>query len=139
LWRYVEGRCIKTYQGHKNQKYSINACFGTYNSEDEDGETAAFAMCGDEEGRTMIWDVNTKKVLQVLTGHQGVVLGVDSSPDSVLVATCGMDGSIKVWENRPIWIEMIEREQYRVLDKEGAVERATLRGYRNGKSDVERI
>lgn len=99
LWKYVEGRCIKTYQGHKNQKYSINACFGTYVSEQEDGEEWAFAMCGDEEGKAMIWDVNTKKVLQVLTGHQGVVLGVDSNPDSSLVATCGLDGSIRVWKN----------------------------------------
>lgn len=101
LWKYVEGRCIKTYQGHKNQKYSINACFGTYVSEQEDGEEWAFAMCGDEEGKAMIWDVNTKKVLQVLTGHQGVVLGVDSNPDSSLVATCGLDGSIRVWKNSP--------------------------------------
>jgi COMPASS component SWD3 len=101
LWKYVEGRCIKTYQGHKNQKFSINACFGEYLSEDEEGEESAFAMCGDEEGKAVIWDVNTKKVLQVLTGHEDVVLGVDSSPDSVMVATCSLDGSIKVWKNSP--------------------------------------
>lgn len=56
-------------------------------------------MCGDEEGKAVIWDVNTKKVLQVLTGHEDVVLGVDSSPDSAMVATCSLDGSIKVWKN----------------------------------------
>lgn len=67
--------------------------------EDGEGQTLAFAMCGDEEGKTVIWDVNTKRVLQVLTGHDDVVLGVDASPDSVLIATCGMDGSIKVWKN----------------------------------------
>ncbi|KAG9526086.1 WD40 repeat protein, partial [Aureobasidium melanogenum] len=101
LWKYVEGRCIKTYQGHKNQKFSINACFGTYFNEQEDGEESAFAMCGDEEGKAVVWDVNTKTVLQVLDGHDDVVLGVDSSPDSSMVATCSLDGSIRVWKNSP--------------------------------------
>lgn len=103
LWNYVEGRCAKTYQGHKNEKFSINACFGTYTAEDKknDGEQGrqvwAFVACGDEEGRTVLWDVSTKEVLQVLSGHEGVVLGVDTSPSSDAIATCGKDGMVKVW------------------------------------------
>ncbi|KAK3052673.1 WD domain protein [Extremus antarcticus] len=34
LWDYVEGRVVKTYLGHKNVRYSANACFGTYAAED---------------------------------------------------------------------------------------------------------
>jgi len=113
LWNYVEGRVVKTYQGHVNQKYSINACFGTYKARgvdnddyeddrDEDGyrgemQTWAFVACGDEEGRTVVWDVSTKEVLQILPGHQGAVLGVDASPSSEAIATCGLDGTVKVW------------------------------------------
>ncbi|KAK4997602.1 WD domain protein [Elasticomyces elasticus] len=33
LWDYVEGRCVKTYQGHKNERWSIGSCFGIYASE----------------------------------------------------------------------------------------------------------
>lgn len=104
LWNYVEGRVVKTYQGHKNQKYSINACFGTYKAlvakraeEDEAAQTWAFVACGDEEGRTVIWDVSSKEVLQILPNHQGPVLGVDASPSGEAIATGGLDGTIKVW------------------------------------------
>lgn len=103
LWNYVEGRCVKTYQGHRNQKYSINACFGTYGpatsvSGDEEAQPKwAFAACGDEGGRTIIWDVSTKDVLQVLEGHEGAVLGVHTSPSNDAIVTCGLDGTIKIW------------------------------------------
>jgi len=103
LWNYVEGRCVKTYQGHRNQKYSINACFGSYGVQgavrvDSGHQTTwAFAVCGDEHGRVIMWDVNSKDVLQVMAGHEKAVLGVDTSPSSEAIATCGLDGTIKVW------------------------------------------
>ena len=103
LWNYVEGRCIKTYQGHRNQKYSVATCFGTYGverKEDEDPEvqtTWAFAACGDEDGKVVIWDVSSKDVLQVIEAHDGVVLGVDASPDSSTLATGCLDGSIRIF------------------------------------------
>lgn len=127
LWNYVEGRCIKTYQGHKNERYSINACFGTYgvavpkkdsvgkgegSREEEDARRWAFAMCGDEDGRLVLWDVSSKEVLQVVKGHEGVVLGVDVSPDSEKLVSCGLDGTLKVWR-----LEQVESE--RANGKEG--------------------
>ena len=57
----------------------------------------AFVACGDEEGRTVIWDVSSKEVMQVLPSHQGAVLGVDVSPSSDAMVTSGLDGTIKVW------------------------------------------
>ena len=106
LWNYVEGRCVKTYQGHDNEKFSINACFGTY-AADEDGDdlerqTWAFAACGSEDGRTMLWDVSSKEVLQELRGHEGVVLGVDVAHDDQTIATCGMDKTIRIWKTQPL-------------------------------------
>ena len=103
LWDYVEGRCLKTYQGHRNEKYSIGACFGTYGPEGEletgDGDVQrwAFAACGDEDGKTMLYDVSSKAVLQVLEGHDGPVLGVDASPNGDAIVTCGLDGTVNVW------------------------------------------
>lgn len=104
LWKYVEGRCVKTYQGHSNSKHPINACFGTYTAEgtkneaDESKQEWAFAACGDESGRTVIWDVNSKEVLQVLEGHDGPVLGVDTSLLNDAIVTCGHDGTVRVWK-----------------------------------------
>jgi COMPASS component SWD3 len=104
LWNYVEGRCVKTYQGHKNQKYSIGVCFGTYSAGEARGEELqkqwALAACGSEDGSTVLWDVNSKEVLQRLQGHEGVVLGVDVCAQDGAVATCGIDKTIKIYRRR---------------------------------------
>lgn len=78
----------------------MNACFGTYSTNDgnKEGGSWAFVACGDEEGKTVLWDVSSKEVLQVLAGHEGPVLGVDVSPSSDAIATCGMDGTVTVWK-----------------------------------------
>ena len=105
LWNYVEGQCVKTYQGHKNEKYSIGVCFGTYTAttearRDEQQMQWAFAACGGEDGSTVLWDVNSKEVLQRLQGHEGVVLGVDFCAQDGAVATCGIDKTIKVYRRQ---------------------------------------
>ena len=112
LWNYVEGRCAKTYQGHKNEKFSITACFGTYTAdceaseddgeEDKEQQKWAFAACGSEDGRTVLWDVSSKEVLQTLSSHDGVVLGVDVGLEDQTIVTCGADKTIKTWKRQPV-------------------------------------
>ena len=101
LWNYVEGRCIKTYQGHKNEKFSVSGGFGTYNA--PGGPSVAFAASGSEDGAVVCWDVVGKKVLQKLEGHTDVVLGVDTyaTPESKLIVSCGLDRTVRVWEETP--------------------------------------
>ncbi|KAM0714293.1 hypothetical protein Q7P37_010080 [Cladosporium fusiforme] len=112
LWNYVEGRCVKTYQGHKNEKFSIQVCFGAYTAtgkdqsveEAEEGNKPqpqwALAACGSEDGSTVLWDVNSKEILQRLQGHEGVVLGVDVCAQDGAIATCGVDKTIKIYRRR---------------------------------------
>lgn len=118
LWDYVDGRCMKTYQGHKNEKFSIYTCFGSYGEFPVSAESAipdgekeqtkdddskwAFAACGSEDGKTYIWDVSSKDLLQVLDGHDGVVLGVDVGLEDQTLVTCGVDKTIKIWKRRPL-------------------------------------
>lgn len=113
LWNYVEGRCLKTYQGHKNQKYSIATCFGTYGAEasvangtdrEDNSQQWAFAACGSEDGKVVLWDVNSKEVLQVLQGHDEVVLGVDVGLEDQTILTCGLDKTIKIWKRRAMQV-----------------------------------
>lgn len=101
LWNYVEGRCIKTYQGHTNSKYSICGAFGVYGA--PGGDPVAFAVSGSEDGSIICWDVINKKILQRLEGHADVVLSVDtrSAGDSKLIASCGLDRTVRVWEEVP--------------------------------------
>ncbi len=81
---------MKTYQGHRNQTYSIGGAFGVY--EDE-----AFVASGSEDGGIVIWDVTSKNVLQRLEGHEGVVLGVDTHPKEGLLVSGGFDRTVRVW------------------------------------------
>lgn len=98
LWDYVEGRCIKTYQGHGNKKYSLQGGFGVYG--ERGGPRYAFVVSGSEDGAVLCWDVVSKQVLQRLEGHNGVVLGVDTCTleESRLMVSCGLDGTVRVWE-----------------------------------------
>lgn len=122
LWDYVDGTCKKTYQGHKNEKFSIHTCFGTYTEQPysvpaptteaddlrEDDAKWAFVACGSEDGKTVLWDVSSKEVLQTLDGHNGVVLGVDVGLADQTIATCGADKTIKVWKRHPLPAEPAE-------------------------------
>lgn len=151
LWDYVNGRPIKTYQGHVNQKYSLCGAFGVYGKdvlrptdgrEDEvmprdSPEEAkwAFVVSGSEDGTLLIWDVVTKDVLQQLRGHEGAVLGVDTHPSEKKMASAGIDRTVRVWtcdedgeefdaedETRENGVERAEHVEEAGDDAEGAMD-----------------
>ncbi|KAH6675724.1 prolyl oligopeptidase-like protein [Halenospora varia] len=91
LWDYVSGTCKKTYQGHVNTKYSLGGTFGV-------GGTEGFIVSGSEDGDILFWDVQNKKVVQRVSGHEGVVCWVDTCPGgSGVVASGGLDGTVRIW------------------------------------------
>jgi len=92
LWDYLRdgGKVLKTYLGHVNKKYSIFSAFSC------DGR---YIFSGSENAAIYIWDVQSKEVLQVLTGHDGVVLGVNAHPSRKLLVSGSLDGTIKVWSD----------------------------------------
>jgi len=92
LWDYIEGRCLKTYQGHQNLKYSIGGTFVTSGNE-------VFLVSGSEDGSILIWDTKTKNIMQRLEGHVGVTLWVDAHPRGGLIASGGLDRTVRIWEN----------------------------------------
>ncbi len=108
LWNYVEGRCVKTYQGHVNTVYSLGGAFGIYGAEDNGGRGGgqergswrkAFLVSGSESGDVLWWDVQSKEVLQKEAAHDGVVLDVDTwdGEEGGLVVSCGVDRTVRVW------------------------------------------
>ncbi|PMD18079.1 prolyl oligopeptidase-like protein [Hyaloscypha hepaticicola] len=91
LWDYVSGTCKKTYQGHVNKKYSLGGAFGV-------GGTEGFIVSGSEDGDMVFWDVKTKDMVQKVSGHEGVVLWVDTCPGvSGKVVSGGLDGTVRIW------------------------------------------
>ena len=95
LWEYISGRCVKTYQGHVNKKYSLAGAFGTYRGEGDD--KYALIASGSEDGQVILWDVSSKDVMQKLDGHEGPVLGVDTHPSEPMLVSGGLDGTVRVW------------------------------------------
>ena len=95
LWDYMRGKCLKTYLGHKNEKYSIFATF--VNPEAGGGGGGGWVVGGSEDSDVFLWDVGNKDVVQTLVGHEDVVLGVSAHPQGGMIASCGLDRTVRVW------------------------------------------
>jgi COMPASS component SWD3 len=102
LWNYIEGKgkCVKTYQGHTNKKYSLSGAFGTYGAEEPGPDQYAFVASGSEDNLIFLWDVSSKNVLQRLEGHTDVVLSVDTHPTTRAIVSGGLDRTVRVWRYR---------------------------------------
>lgn len=61
---------MKTYTGHVNRTYCLFTCFGF--GADESGAERKAVISGSEDGKVYIWDLQSRKVLQVLDGHRGM-------------------------------------------------------------------
>lgn len=124
LWDFINMPCTvkKTYQGHVNESFSVGGSFGVlgrhpgrgklgYSTEEDyeeeqredDGDDAGltFVASASEDGDIVMWNVNTKEVVQRIEGaHQGVCFWVDVHGDSGTMVSCGKDGRIVVHKHR---------------------------------------
>lgn len=41
--------------------------------------------------------MQSKDVVQILIGHEDVVLGVAAHPTDDIIASCGLDMTVKIW------------------------------------------
>lgn len=55
------------------------------------------SMCGSEDSDVFLWDVNSKEPAQILVGHEDVVLGCSAHPTEKVLATGGLDKTVKIW------------------------------------------
>ncbi|ROW01460.1 hypothetical protein VSDG_02028 [Cytospora chrysosperma] len=98
LWDFINMPCAvkKTYQGHVNESFSIGGCFGVLRRHPGRDKLGA-----SEEGDIVMWDVNTKEVVQRIEGaHQGVCFWVDVHGDTGTMVSCGRDGRVVVHKHR---------------------------------------
>ena len=60
-------------------------------------------VCGSEDGKVYMWDLQTKELVQTLEGHSDVVLGISTHPKRDMIASGGLDRdgkSIRIWEKQ---------------------------------------
>ncbi|TXT06116.1 hypothetical protein VHUM_03589 [Vanrija humicola] len=61
---------------------------------------AAHVVAGSENGRAVVWDLQDRRVVQVLDGHDAPVVALAVHPDGTTIATGALepDKKIKVWQ-----------------------------------------
>ena len=58
-------------------------------------------VSADEASLVRVWNVPERRVIAELPGHNRRVSDVRFSPDGDLLASCGMDARLLVWEREP--------------------------------------
>ncbi|PON63445.1 WD repeat containing protein [Parasponia andersonii] len=61
------------------------------------GQRGQFVASGSDDGRWFIWEKRTGRLIKMLSGDDAVVNCVQSHPFDCVVATSGIDNTIKIW------------------------------------------
>nr|GEV41649.1 hypothetical protein [Tanacetum cinerariifolium] len=61
------------------------------------GQKGEFIASGSDDGRWFIWEKSTGRLIKILNGDGAVVNCVQSHPFDSIVATSGIDNTIKIW------------------------------------------
>lgn len=91
LWNYATGKCLKTYTGHKNQKFCVFSTFSVTNGK--------YIVSGSEDHCVYLWDLQARNVVQKLEGHADTVLTVACHPTENKIASgaLDLDQTVKIW------------------------------------------
>lgn len=95
LWDLEEARLTQRYFGRPKGACVVRNCFG--------GDNANFVMSGSEDGHIYVWHRRTGTLFEILAGHgPGGVNSVDWCPgEDAIFASCGDDGTIRIWGPEP--------------------------------------
>lgn len=162
LWDYIEGKgsVRRTYQGHRNERFSIGGCFGFTVAPSTSSAalpgvpmTRAYIAGPSEDGSVVLWDVRTKEILQRIEGlfpagnasansGKSSGAGADGAGGSVCfwvdvhgstMVAAGQDGSIVLLRDRNA--TKGRKKKGKDGDKEADGEETTAVGSRAGRLD----
>lgn len=112
LWDMANGRVLKTYAGHQNAKFALKSAFTAwqmprsgdayFNDAGSAPSSTCMVVAGSEDQRLYLWHMQSKQVIQAISGHRDAVLSVATHPRLPILASASMDRDpcIKVWSLR---------------------------------------
>ncbi|KZL50424.1 hypothetical protein A2T98_07405 [Nodularia spumigena CENA596] len=87
LWKVATGRCLRTFEGHKNSVNSV--CLSA---------DSRLALSGSADNTLKLWEISTGFCLRTFKGHQKPVTTVCLSADSRLAISGSEDNTFRLWE-----------------------------------------
>ena len=102
LWDVGAGKCVKTYVGHVNKGYCAFSTFFSMDGTGGQGHQHASIVSGSECGKVYLWDLQSRKLDDRLTGHHDMVLAVDTHVSLPILASgsCGKDPTVRLWRRK---------------------------------------
>eukprot|EP00192_Tetraselmis_astigmatica_P014246 CAMPEP_0117679262 /NCGR_PEP_ID=MMETSP0804-20121206/17724_1 /TAXON_ID=1074897 /ORGANISM="Tetraselmis astigmatica, Strain CCMP880" /LENGTH=307 /DNA_ID=CAMNT_0005488679 /DNA_START=366 /DNA_END=1287 /DNA_ORIENTATION=+ len=96
LWDYRTGKKCKTFQGHQNGRFCLQAAFCQGRDKGE-----ARVVCGSEDNNIFVWDINSMQIVQKIEGRAGkedageghcaAVVCVDANPRVGLIVSGALE------------------------------------------------
>ncbi|SNX87705.1 related to wd-repeat protein 5 [Melanopsichium pennsylvanicum] len=124
LWDVYNSKIVKTYVGHLNSKIPMTARLvtkpatrtslnlpiskssrSTVENGGSGGEKDKWGavMIGSEDGKVVMWDVQTRQILKTWQAHSGAIIATATHPNFniVVTATIEPENSVKIWLFHP--------------------------------------
>ncbi|PWY96994.1 WD40 repeat-like protein [Testicularia cyperi] len=105
LWDIYNTKIVKTYLGHTNTKFAINAALVLANpgADNVDANSQLLVASGSEDHKVYFWNLQTKEIVATIPAHKDTVISVDLHPTLPIIATGALehDHTVKVWFRRP--------------------------------------
>jgi COMPASS component SWD3 len=96
LWSLQTGKCVKSYSGHVNRKYCIAPNFVSIRTDDERSGGDMHVISGSEDGRVLIWNLNSRTIVLDEKIYEKPVIAVAAHPSRRLIATASMEPELSI-------------------------------------------
>ena len=93
LWDYCRVKTLKVYRGHRNEKVCLSCGFSVTGGK--------WIVSGSEDNKAVLWDLQSRELVQTLDAHNDAVISVAMHPKSNIIATATLekDKTIRLWKS----------------------------------------